>query len=53
MILQTFFSNFEDLDQVDEALLKRALQFRDYLSKKFKLDFTVEDDDDMPTIVDT
>lgn len=36
----------------DSDLKKRGLKFRDYLTQKFKWDFTSEPDDYAPTVVD-
>ena len=47
-----FFSNISECNGLDEALRKKALQFRDHLTKKYKWDFTSEPDEDGPTIVD-
>jgi A1 cistron-splicing factor AAR2 len=50
---QTFFSNLESAgDEIDKGLVKRGLQFRDHLTKKFKWDFSVEPSECAPTIVD-
>lgn len=49
--LQEFFSNLENMSS-DSDLKKRGLKFRDYLTQKFKWDFTSEPDDYAPTVVD-
>lgn len=49
--LQEFFSNLENMSSNSE-LKKRGLKFRDYLTQKFKWDFTSEPDDYAPTVVD-
>ncbi|XP_056011671.1 protein AAR2 homolog isoform X2 [Ostrea edulis] len=49
--LQEFFSNLENMAP-DNGLRNRGLKFRDYLTQKFKWDFTTEPDDYAPTIVD-
>lgn len=49
--LQEFFSNLENMS-LDSDLKKRGLKFRDYLTQKFKWDFTSEPDDYAPTVVD-
>ena len=52
-LLQTFFSGLERSDgSVDRSLVKRGLQFRDNLTKKYKWDFSSEPDDFAPTVVD-
>ena len=53
LIFQTFFSNLESGGgEIDKGLVKRGLQFRDHLTKKFKWDFSVEPSECAPTIVD-
>lgn len=53
LFFQTFFSNLESAgDEIDKGLVKRGLQFRDHLTKKFKWDFSVEPSECAPTIVD-
>lgn len=53
VFFQTFFSNLESAgDEIDKGLVKRGLQFRDHLTKKFKWDFSVEPSECAPTIVD-
>lgn len=49
--LQEFFSNLENMSS-DSEPKKRGLKFRDYLTQKFKWDFTSEPDDYAPTVVD-
>nr|XP_022325747.1 protein AAR2 homolog isoform X2 [Crassostrea virginica] len=49
--LQEFFSNLDNLPS-DSELRKRGLKFRDYLTQKFKWDFTSEPDDYAPTVVE-
>lgn len=52
-LFQTFFSNLESAgDEIDKGLVKRGLQFRDHLTKKFKWDFSAEPSECAPTIVD-
>ncbi|XP_061188953.1 protein AAR2 homolog [Saccostrea echinata] len=48
--LQVFFSNLENISN-DSGLRKKGLKFRDYLTQKFKWDFTSEPDEYAPTIV--
>lgn len=50
---QTFFSNLEESTTADKALVKRGLQFRENLTKKYKWDFSSEPEDYAPTIVET
>ena len=53
-LFQTFFSNLESAGgEIDKGLVKRGLQFRDHLTKKFKWDFSMEPSEDAPTVVDT
>jgi hypothetical protein len=40
-------------DSVDRDLVKRGLQFRGNLTKKYNWDFSSEPDDFAPTVVDT
>ena len=51
--MQTFFSNLEESTIVDKTLVKRGLQFRENLTKKYKWDFSSEPEDYAPTIVET
>lgn len=50
---QNFFSNLEESTTADKALVKRGLQFRENLTKKYKWDFSSEPEDYAPTIVET
>ena len=51
--VQVFFSSLEECgSRVDPGLVKRGLQFRDNLTKKFKWDFSSEPDDFAPTVVE-
>ena len=51
-IYQIFFSMLEESQTANPVLVKRALRFRENLTKKFKWDFTVEVDEDTPTVVE-
>lgn len=48
--LREFFTNLES-GRADENLRKKGLKFRDYLTVKFKWDFTSAPDDDDPVVV--
>ncbi|XP_055332955.1 protein AAR2 homolog [Paramacrobiotus metropolitanus] len=50
--LQSFFAIAEHADGVDERLRSRAGQFRKYLQKMFKWDFSMESNEDAPVVVD-
>jgi A1 cistron-splicing factor AAR2 len=50
--LQTFFSNLEQSKTADRSLVKRGLQFRENLSKKYNWDFSADPLDSEPTIVE-
>lgn len=50
-LLQIFFSNLEESQTADQGLVKRALRFRENLTKKYKWDFTAEIEEDTPTVV--
>ena len=49
--LQRFFSNLEQSETAQKSLVKRGLQFRDFLIKRFKWDFSEEPEEDAPTVV--
>ena len=52
--LQTFFSSLESSnDRIDKNLVRRGLQFRESLTKRYKWDFSSEPDEYAPTLVDT
>ena len=51
-VLQTFFSNLESCATASRALVKRGLQFRENLTKRYKWDFSAEPDEFAPTVVD-
>ena len=50
--MQTFFSNLEQSTMANKTLVKRGLQFRDNLIKKFNWDFSQEGGEFAPTVVD-
>ena len=50
--MQTFFSNLEQSTTANKTLVKRGLQFRDNLVKKFNWDFSQERGEDAPTVVE-
>lgn len=50
---QVFFSNIQETNGLDAALVKKAHQFKNHLTKKFKWDFTREPEDEAPTIVES
>ena len=52
-LVQTFFSMLEGSATADKALVKRGLQFRENLTKKYKWDFSSEPDEFAPTVVET
>ena len=49
--VQTFFSNLEQTTTANKALVKRGLQFRDNLVKRFNWDFSQEAGEYAPTVV--
>ena len=51
--MQCFFCNLEESNTADKDLVKRGLQFRDNLTKRYKWDFSTEPEDYAPTVVDT
>ena len=50
--LQTFFSNLEQSTLAHKTLVKKGLQFRDNLIKKFNWDFSQEGEEYAPTVVE-
>ena len=50
---QNFFTNLEECPRADKDLVRRGMQFRDMLSKKYMWDFTSELDEYAPTVIDT
>ncbi|XP_041373332.1 protein AAR2 homolog [Gigantopelta aegis] len=50
--LQQFFSTLEN-GNVDVALRRRGLKFRDHLTEKFKWDFISDPEEDAPVVVET
>ena len=46
-----FFSNLEQSTTADKTLVKKGLQFRDNLIKKFNWDFSQEGGEYAPTVV--
>lgn len=52
-LVQTFFSMLEESATADKALVKRGLQFRESLTKKYKWDFSSEPEEFAPTVVET
>lgn len=52
-LVQTFFSLLEGSATADKALVKRGLQFRESLTRKYKWDFSSEPDEFAPTVVET
>ena len=50
---QYFFSSLEEASgQVDDALIKKGLKFRDNLTKKYNWDFSSEAHEFAPTVVE-
>ena len=53
VLLQVFFSSIEGNSSMDPALVKKGLQFRENLTKRYHWDFSAEPDEYAPTIVNT
>lgn len=50
---QVFFSSLEQNGSLDSGLVKKGLQFRENLTKRYNWDFSSEPDEYAPTIVST
>ena len=50
-VLKNFFDNLEDSLRVSKDLVRKGLQFRDYLAKKYSWDFSCEINEFAPTVV--
>ena len=48
---QVFFANIQETKGLNPSLAKKSEQFKKYLTKKFKWDFTSEPEEDAPLIV--
>ena len=54
MWLKVFFANLEEGGRsLDPRMVKKGLQFRDNLTRRYHWDFSSEPDEYAPTIVDT
>lgn len=51
--LQVFFANLEQGSSLDSQLVKKGLQFRDNLTRRYSWDFSSEPEEYAPTVVDT
>lgn len=51
-LLKVFFVNVSNGEGLDKTLVKKSLQFRENLTKRYHWDFTSEPDEDAPVVVD-